>query len=86
VAAASGARPSGDSRPDPASGDISASIDFGFLIRNGQVLHPVESALIGANVFDLLDRLDAVSSDARLEPRLAMPTLRIPDVQIAGAE
>ncbi|HUW99994.1 MAG TPA: TldD/PmbA family protein [Phycisphaerae bacterium] len=77
---------SGEIRPDLASGDISASIDFGFLVRNGELVHPVESAMIGANVFDLLERLDAVSSDARTEPGVVMPTLRIPDVQIAGAE
>jgi len=77
---------SGELRADPASGDISASIDFGFLIRDGEPLHPVESAMIGGNIFDLLAHLDAVSSDAREEPGILMPTLRIQDVQIAGAE
>jgi PmbA protein len=77
---------SGELRADPASGDISASIDFGFLIRGGELVHPVESAMIGGNIFDLLERLDAVSSDAREEPGILMPTLRIQDVQIAGSE
>lgn len=77
---------SGELRADPASGDISASIDFGFLIRDGQPVHPVESAMIGGNIFDLLAHLDAVSSDAREEPGALMPTVRIQDVQIAGAE
>jgi len=77
---------SGEIRPDPASGDISASIDFGFLLKGGERVHPVESAMLGGNVFDLLQRLDAVSSDAREEPGILMPTLRIRDVQIAGAE
>ncbi len=77
---------SGEIRPDPASGDISASIDFGFLVRGGEIVHPVESAMLGGNVFDLLERLDAVSSDAREEPGVLMPTLRIQDVQIAGSE
>jgi PmbA protein len=77
---------SGELRADPASGDISASIDFGFLIRDGQLVHPVESAMIGGNIFDLLAHLDAVSSDAREEPGALMPTVRIQDVQIAGAE
>jgi PmbA protein len=77
---------SGELRADPASGDVSVSIDFGFLIRNGELVHPVESAMIGGNIFDLLARLDAVSSDAREEPGILMPTLRIQDVQIAGAE
>ncbi len=77
---------SGEIRPDPASGDISASIDFGFLVRGGERVHPVESAMLGAGVFDLLERLDAVSADARQEPGILMPTLRIRDVQIAGSE
>jgi len=76
---------SGEIRPDPASGDISASIDFGLLIRDGGIVHPVENAMLGGNIFDLLERLDAVSSDARSEPGILMPTLRIQDVQIAGA-
>ena len=76
----------GELRADPASGDISASIDFGFLIRDGQLVYPVESAMIGGNIFDLLAHLDAVSSDAREEPGILMPTLRLQDVQIAGAE
>lgn len=77
---------SGEIRPDPASGDISASIDFGFLVRRGEIVHPVESAMIGGNIFDLLKNIDAVSSDAREEPGILMPTIRIQDVQIAGAE
>jgi len=77
---------SGEIRPDPASGDISASIDFGFLIKDGRIVHPVENTMLGGSMFDLLERLDAVSSDARQEPGILMPTLRIQDVQIAGAE
>ncbi len=42
--------------------------------------------MLGASIFDLLKNLDAVSSDARVEPGLLMPTLRIHDVQIAGTE
>jgi PmbA protein len=76
----------GEIRPDPASGDISASIDFGFYVKDGSIQYPVESAMLGANVFDLLGGLDAVSSDARREPGAVMPTLRIRDVQIAGSE
>ena len=77
---------SGEIRPDPASGDVSASIDFGFYVKDGQIAHPVESAMIGGNILDLLLRLDAVSSDAREEPGILMPTVRIQDVQIAGTE
>jgi PmbA protein len=77
---------SGEIRADPASGDISASIDFGFYVKDGEIQYPVESAMMGGNILDLLTRLDAVSSDAREEPGILMPTLRIQDVQIAGTE
>jgi len=33
-----------------------------------------------------MPRLDAVSSDAREEPGILMPTVRLQDVQIAGTE
>jgi PmbA protein len=77
---------SGEIRPDPASGDISASIDFGFYVKDGQIQFPVDNAMMGGNILELLPRLDAVSSDAREEPGILMPTLRIQDVQIAGTE
>jgi len=77
---------SGELHPDPSSGDLSASIDFGFLIRRGELAYPLQSAMIGGNILDLLPRLDAVSSDAREEPGILMPTLRLQDVQIAGGE
>jgi len=77
---------SGEIRPDPASGDISANIDFGFYVKDGQIQFPVDNAMMGGNILELLPRLDAVSSDAREEPGILMPTLRIQDVQIAGTE
>lgn len=76
----------GEIRPDEASGDLSAAVDFGFAVRQGVLEYPVENAMLGTTVFELLERLDAVSSDARLEPGAVMPTLRIQDVQIAGTE
>jgi PmbA protein len=77
---------SGEIRPDAASGDVSASIDFGFYIKDGRIQFPVESAMLGGTILELLPRLDAVSSDAREEPGILMPTVRIHDVQIAGTE
>ena len=77
---------SGEIRPDAASGDVSASIDFGFYIKDGRIQFPVESAMLGGTILELLPRLDAVSSDFREEPGIRMPTVRIHDVQIAGTE
>ncbi len=71
-------------QPDMVSGDISATIDFGFRIEKGQLTHPVETTMIGSDVFEMLEHIDAVSSDARREPGSVFPSLRIQDVQIVG--
>jgi len=70
--------------PNPTSGDISASVDFGFKIQNGELAYPVINAMIGGHIFDILSEIDAVSSDYREEPGNIMPTIRIQDVQVAG--
>jgi len=70
--------------PNPASGDVSASVDFGFKIENGRLAYPVINAIIGGHIFEILKNIDAVSSDYREEPGNIMPTIRIQDVQVAG--
>lgn len=77
---------SGSVAPDGASGDISASVDFGFKIENGKLAHPVVNTMIGGDVFEFLRNLDTVSSDYREEPGNKLPTIRIRDVQVSGSE
>jgi PmbA protein len=72
--------------PNPTSGDLSASVDFGFRIAGGELAYPVENAMIAGNMLDLAARIDAVSSDFRDEPGNPMPTIRIQDVQVIGTE
>ena len=37
-------------QPDAVTGDISASVDFGFKIENGELAYPVKNAMIGGHV------------------------------------
>jgi PmbA protein len=69
---------------DGISGDLSATVDFGFRIEHGELTHPVEATMIGGNVLDLTGRIDAVSSDFRAEPGRVMPSLRLSAVQISS--
>ena len=71
--------------PNPSSGDISATVDFGLAIENGKLAGPVANVNIGGHVFDMLAGIDAVSSDYREEPGFILPTLRIREVQVSGA-
>lgn len=71
--------------PDATSGEVSATVDFGFRIRHGEICEPVKLAMIGGNALDMLSRLDAVSSDYREEPGSITPTIRLRAIQVAGA-
>jgi PmbA protein len=71
--------------PNPATGDISGSVDFGFRIEGGEKIHPVKNTMIGTNIFEVLSRIDAISSDYRQnDPGSILPTIRIRDIQVAG--
>ncbi len=72
--------------PNSTTGDLSASVDFGFRIVGGEIAYPVESTMLAGNMLDLAAAIDAVSSDYREEPGNRMPTIRIRDVQVAGTE
>jgi PmbA protein len=76
----------GSVTPHPVHGEISATIDFGYKIENGQLAYPLRNTMLGINVFDLLNNLDAISSDYREEPGMIMPTIRVQNVKAAGAD
>jgi len=72
--------------PDSANGDVSATVDFGFKIENGELAYPVKNTMIGGDIFDLLGQVDAVSSDYREEPGSIVPSVRLSSVQVIGGE
>lgn len=71
--------------PDPASGEVSATVDFGFRVIDGECAYPVKAAMVGSEVFEMLGAIDAVSSDYRAEPGMIIPSLRLQDIQVVGA-
>ena len=77
---------SGSLSPNSVNGEISGTVDFGFKIVDGELAFPVQSAMIGANMLDLLKNIDAVSSDCREEPGVIMPTVRAQMVRVAGGK
>ncbi|MEI6913495.1 MAG: TldD/PmbA family protein [Armatimonadota bacterium] len=70
--------------PDGTTGEVSAMVDFGFMIENGEITYPVASTMLGINGFDMLANIDAISLDGRVEPGSIMPTIRIQGVRVAG--
>lgn len=76
----------GSVSPHQVNGEISATVDFGYKIENGELAYPLRNTMLGINVFDLLNNLDAISSDYREEPGMIMPTVRVQSVNVAGAD
>ena len=71
--------------PNSTTGDLSASVDFGFRIINGRIAYPIEGAMVAGNMLDLARSIDAISSDYRTEPGCLMPAMRLHDVQVSGS-
>jgi PmbA protein len=69
---------------DSITGDVSATVDFGFKIEHGELVYPVEATMIGGNLLDLTGRIDAISSDYREEPGRRLPSVRLSRVQVSG--
>lgn len=72
--------------PNGTTGDVSASVDFGFKIEDGELAYPVMNAMVGGSFLDILKNVDQVSSDYRAEPGSIMPTVRILDCLVAGGK
>jgi PmbA protein len=70
--------------PNPSSGEVSATVDFGFRIIKGEIAYPVKTAMVGSEAFTMLGAIDAVSSDYREEPGTIIPSLRLHGIQVAG--
>lgn len=71
-------------QPNPVSGDVSGPIDFGFMVENGEKTYPLKNTMLGFNMLELLQKIDAISCDFREEPGVKMPAIRVQNLRIGG--
>ncbi|MBN1459446.1 MAG: TldD/PmbA family protein [Armatimonadetes bacterium] len=76
----------GQPAPDTASGQISALVDAGFRIEKGELTYPLESTMVAGNALEVLQEIDAISSDYRAEPGLVLPTVRVRSLRVASRD
>ena len=74
----------GGPSPNPITGQVSETIDGGFLIQNGEIQHAVKGAMLTGDIFAILGNIDAVSSDYRERAGAIMPAVRIRQVQVSA--
>jgi len=68
----------------PATGDFSSGARA-FWIENGEVAYPVANVTVASNLLDMLQAVDAVGNDLRLNHPTVAPTLRVSGMSIGGA-
>jgi len=66
------------------TGDFSRGAS-GFLIKDGELTHPVSEVTISLNLDQLLQRIDAVASDLDHRTAIASPTFRVSSMTLAGS-
>jgi PmbA protein len=71
--------------PDLVSGRLSGLLSEAFLIEAGEIKHPIKNAMIGIHVFDLLNGISDISQDCREEAGVLIPSIKIENARIAGA-
>lgn len=77
-----------DSSLEPTSGspNISVLVDQGFMIKNGEIAHPLKETMVGTTIFELLKQIDAISKETLNESGSISPTIRISQANIAGGK
>ena len=73
----------GDS-PNISTGDFSGLILHGNLIENGEIKEPLNETMIGINLLDLFQKIDAVSKEYRIYGAFQAPWVKIESVGVIG--
>jgi len=75
-----------DSGIGPMAGttNISSMVDFGFLIEDGEIKHPVKNTMMGTTVFDFLKNIDMVGKELLDESGRISPSIRALLVKVAS--
>ncbi|MGV9173554.1 MAG: TldD/PmbA family protein [Promethearchaeia archaeon] len=75
----------GDS-PNITTGDFSGLILQGNLIENGEVGKPLNETMLGINLLDLFQNIEAISKNQKVYGKFFAPWVRVKDVQIIGSK
>jgi len=75
----------GDS-PNITTGDFSGLILHGNLIENGEIKEPLNETMIGINLLNLFQNIEAISKEFDIYNSFQAPYVKIKDVQIIGGE
>jgi PmbA protein len=71
--------------PAGGSPNISAQINRGFYVKDGEVQYPLKNSMLGSDVFELLSGIQGISKELLVEFGQQSPMILFGEVSIAGA-
>ena len=71
--------------PNMVSGELSSTIDEGFLIEGGERKYPVKNLMAGGHILDLYKNIELISKEGRtIGKGHFFPAIKIGQVKLAG--
>jgi len=71
--------------PNMVSGEFSTTIDEGFLIEDGEKMHPVKNLMTGGHFLELYRNIELISKEGRtIGKGYFFPTIKISKIKLAG--
>lgn len=71
--------------PNMVSGEISTTIDEGFMIEDGEKAFPVKNVMVGGHILEFLKNIDMISKDGRtFGGGHFFPAIRIREARLSG--
>jgi PmbA protein len=71
--------------PNMVSGELSTTIDEGFMIERGEKTHPVKNLMLGGHILELLKNMELVSKEGRTIGRgHFFPAIKVSEARLAG--
>lgn len=69
---------------NPVNGDFSGVVKGGWLVRNGELVHPVKEVMVAGNVFDCLKSLTGLSRERKVIGASILPYMRFGKVSFTA--
>lgn len=71
--------------PAGGSPQISAQINRGFYVKDGEIQYPLKNTMLGSSVYEFLEGIIGISKELRTEFGHQSPSIMVKEVSIAGA-
>ena len=69
---------------NPISGDFSVEANNAFVIKNGEIIHPVKKSMLSGNIFDSLEKMNALESKIKQFGPFILPKILIQELRVVG--